>query len=268
MNEYERTEILQKAHITSPLYLLKTWEQLPKELQDVIKSDVEQGAYGGISTATTIDADKDYEGQTHEGERKEQFEYEDKKPEVSKEAMMSGDAGVNNTVNVNGKKEKIKAGEFVYTEHTEYKTKKFDANPNSFGIKYMSKDEKEEWLKKDSVDGNQSGTPKVEGQSHGQQSTSARIRDSGSGIKARDSRNPKGSVDTSQARFTPSGSGKQPEGTGADKPSKGEHNLSFTNPEYRAQEDDEEYKVQESSGSGSPKDLKIKALKLNLKKFD
>ena len=108
---------------------------------------------------------------------------------------------------------------------------------------------------KDSVDGNQSvlGTPKVEGQSHGQQSTSARIRDSGSGIKTRDPRNPKGSVDTSQVRFTPSGSGKQPEGTGADKPSKGEHNLGFSNPEHRAQEDDEEYKVQESSGSGAPK---------------
>ena len=104
---------------------------------------------------------------------------------------------------------------------------------------------------KDAVDGNQSilGNPKVEEQSHGGQSTSARIRDSGTGIREQDSRNPKGSIDTSQARFTPSGSGKQPEGTGADKPSKGEHNLGFGNPEYIG---DEEYKVHESSGSGSP----------------
>jgi len=156
MDEYERTELLQKAHVLSPRYLLKTWEELPQVLKDVIKSktkiksDVERGAYGGISTETAIDATDDYEGQTHEGTRKEQFDYEEKKPEVlhkEEGVMSSDDSGVMNEVY--GKKRKIKAGEFVYTEHSEYKTNKFNVNPNSFGIKYMTKEEQQEWAKKE-----------------------------------------------------------------------------------------------------------------------
>ena len=54
------------------------------------KSDVEQGVYGnagsrpnvGVSTATPIDAEEDYEGQSHE-DYKEQFKHEKKKPKTS-----------------------------------------------------------------------------------------------------------------------------------------------------------------------------------------
>jgi len=92
MSMEERAEVLYTVKAYSPRYLQKTWEQLPKELQSVIKSGVEQGAYGsiggrpfmGVSTQFNIDADKDYEGATHV-DFKEQFKHEEKKPEVSHE---------------------------------------------------------------------------------------------------------------------------------------------------------------------------------------
>ena len=56
------------------------------------KSDQEQGLYGtagnssnvGISTDTKIDADKEYEGESHE-DKKEEFKYEDEKPKVDQD---------------------------------------------------------------------------------------------------------------------------------------------------------------------------------------
>ena len=120
MDGTERTIALQKAKAPSPRFVAKDWNQLPKELQDVLtktgftyedgvtrdaetedhertgnfqdKSDVEDGHYGSagrsghvISTRTSFDADDDYEGQT-EDEKLEQFKHESKKPEtLSKE---------------------------------------------------------------------------------------------------------------------------------------------------------------------------------------
>jgi len=113
----ERGEVLVAIKAYSPRYLQKTWEQLPKELQDVIKSGVEQGAYGnvggrpfmGVSTQFDMDADKDYEGATHT-DFSEQFKHEHQKPKVTheghdtkKDAMTTAD-GVNPVAN--NKKEK------------------------------------------------------------------------------------------------------------------------------------------------------------------
>lgn len=117
MSMEERTEQLQLIKAYSPRYLSKSWEQLPKELQDVIKSGVEQGAYGnvggrpfmGVSTQFDMDADKDYEGATHT-DFSEQFKHEHQKPKVTheghdtkKDAMTTAD-GVNPVAN--NKKEK------------------------------------------------------------------------------------------------------------------------------------------------------------------
>lgn len=107
------------------------------------KSDVEQGVYGnvagrptnGLSTDTKVDAPKDYEGQSHDGIRSEQFKYEDKKPKVDDD-------------------HKNKAGEFVYSEHVPYKTKSFGAvgvpltQENTWGMKYATKEEVDEYLSK------------------------------------------------------------------------------------------------------------------------
>ena len=87
---------------------------------DLLKSGVEQGAYGnvggrpnmGVSTQFDIDADDDYEGATHQ-DFKEQFKHEEKKPEVSHEghnkkkgAMTTGTGGAFNAVNNNIKRKK------------------------------------------------------------------------------------------------------------------------------------------------------------------
>ena len=110
------------------------------------KSDVEQGVYGnvagrptnGLSTDTKVDAPKDYEGQSHDGIRSEQFKYEDKKPKVDDD-------------------HKNKAGEFVYSEHVPYKTKSFGAvgvpltQENTWGMKYATKEEVEAYLSKQNV---------------------------------------------------------------------------------------------------------------------
>ena len=89
MSMEERTVALHEIHAYSPRFLAKSWQQLPKELKDVMleKSNVEQGAYGsigqrpnaGINTNQEDDADDDYEGQT-EDDKKEQFKHEELKP--------------------------------------------------------------------------------------------------------------------------------------------------------------------------------------------
>ena len=64
-----------------------------------LKSNVETSVHGnagsnpnsGVSTSINHDAPEDYEGASHSGIRLEQFEYEDKKPEVKKEHLDLGD---------------------------------------------------------------------------------------------------------------------------------------------------------------------------------
>lgn len=117
-----------------------------QRLLEQLKSDVEQGVYGnvagrptnGVSTDTPIDAPNDYEGQSHDGIRSEQFKYEDKKPKVDDD-------------------HKNKAGEFVYSEHVPYKTKSLGAvgipltQENTWGMKYATKEEVDEYLSKQNV---------------------------------------------------------------------------------------------------------------------
>ncbi len=96
MTPPERVEVLQKVHAPSPRFLIKEWEQLPKELQEAIqntlKTDFEaqgQGTIAGvpyapISTGTPIKADDDYEGRSKEREAQEkvEFQHEEKKPKL------------------------------------------------------------------------------------------------------------------------------------------------------------------------------------------
>ena len=46
MDMEEKTEQLMKVHAYSPRYLSKTWDQLPKELKDVMKEDGGEGDSG------------------------------------------------------------------------------------------------------------------------------------------------------------------------------------------------------------------------------
>ena len=164
MSIEERTVELQKAHAYSPRFLSKSWDQLPRELREVLQSDQEQGAYGnagrnpnaGVSTDTPFDATSDYETKTHDSVWNKSFQYEDKKPStdkdpVKKEAdggtVTSNDDGVYNERH-DGKKEdedKKKAGEFTYSEKPSYKTKSIGVpqqQSTSWGIKYVKKGDK------------------------------------------------------------------------------------------------------------------------------
>jgi len=133
MNMEERTEQLLKVKAFSPRFLVKTWEQLPQSLKDVLKSDQEQGSYGniggrpnvGISTDTKIDAPEDYEGNSHDDIQVEnQFQHDSTTPKTDEDP------------------ETKKAGDFTYSERTDYKTKGVpDYNINTWGINY-SKDTK------------------------------------------------------------------------------------------------------------------------------
>ena len=94
MSLEERTNELQKAHAYSPMFLSKTWEDLPRELKDVLtKSNLEESTHGqiggnraGVSTKTPIEAPKDYEGESDDRDKqtKEEFKLEDEKPKVEK----------------------------------------------------------------------------------------------------------------------------------------------------------------------------------------
>ena len=88
MSMEERTVALHDIHAYSPRFLAKTWQQLPKELKDVMlkKSNVEDSHLGSagrashvIETNMDIDATKDYEGQT-EDVKLEQFKHDTLKP--------------------------------------------------------------------------------------------------------------------------------------------------------------------------------------------
>ena len=88
MTMEERTVALHEIHAYSPRFLAKSWQQLPKELKDVMlqKSNVEDSHLGSagrashvIETNMDIDATKDYEGQT-EDVKLEQFKHDTLKP--------------------------------------------------------------------------------------------------------------------------------------------------------------------------------------------
>ena len=103
MNLEERVVELQKAHAFSPRFISKTWEELPKELQEVLtKSNLEESTHGqiggnraGVSTKTPFDAEEDYEGESDDRDKqtKEEFKHEhQEKPKVEKNNGMEQEA--------------------------------------------------------------------------------------------------------------------------------------------------------------------------------
>ncbi len=137
MDLEERTDELMKIKAYSPRFLSKSWDQLPRELQDVMKSSIEDGALGntgsspttGVSTKIPFDAPKDYEGQTHETKSPdEEFLYEDKKPEVGKEKpapeVKLDDQGL------------VKAGAFVYSDNPNVYKLPPQAKQKGYGMRY------------------------------------------------------------------------------------------------------------------------------------
>ncbi len=98
MNMEEKTDVLVEAHAFSPRFLSKTWEDLPKELQDVLtKTNIEESTHGqlggnraGISTDTDVKTPEDYKGDSSE-DKKEEFKHEKKKPTVDKNNGMEED---------------------------------------------------------------------------------------------------------------------------------------------------------------------------------
>ena len=149
MSLEERTDELMKIKAYSPRFLSKTWDQLPRELKEVMKvnkSSIEDGALGntgnspttGVSTKIPFDAPKDYEGASHaEISPDTAFEYEDVKPEAGKEpqapAVKLDEQGL------------IKTGEFVYSDNPQgYKlppkptTKGYGMR---YGVKYINQEE-------------------------------------------------------------------------------------------------------------------------------
>ncbi len=137
MDLEERTNELMKIKAYSPRFLSKTWDQLPRELRDVMKSSIEDGAFGntgsspttGVSTKIPFDAPKDYEGQTHETKNPDrEFQYEDKKPEVGKEKpapeVKLDEQGL------------VKAGAFVYSDNPNVYKLPPQPKQKGYGIKY------------------------------------------------------------------------------------------------------------------------------------
>ena len=99
MTMEERTVELHKVHAYSPRFLGKAWKELPTELKEVMKSNVEQSHLGSagrgghaVETNTDFDAPDDYEGQT-EDEKKEQFKHEDKKPQTTDKSTRAARGG-------------------------------------------------------------------------------------------------------------------------------------------------------------------------------
>lgn len=148
MDLEERTNELMKIKAYSPRFLSKTWDQLPRELRDVMKSSIEDGAFGntgsspttGVSTKIPFDAPKDYEGQTHETKNPDrEFQYEDKKPEVGKEKpapeVKLDEQGL------------VKTGAFVYSDNPN--VYKLPPQPKQkgygmkYGVKYISEEDSE-----------------------------------------------------------------------------------------------------------------------------
>ncbi len=119
MSLEERTVILHKIKAYSPRFIGKSWQELPRELKEVLeKSNVEESKLGtaagspqsGVNTNQKDDATDDYEGQT-EDEKKEQFKHEvsggDSSP--AQTAITTGTTGMYNAVY--GKDGRIKGQE-------------------------------------------------------------------------------------------------------------------------------------------------------------
>jgi hypothetical protein len=112
MDMEEKTEQLMKVHAYSPRYLSKTWEQLPRELKDVMKEDGGEGDSGMLSST--------------DGRSVNNPTHNPRKPKT-------------NVSFVNA------SGEYTYSEKPEYKLKGIPEDTgNSWGIKYINKDEEEE----------------------------------------------------------------------------------------------------------------------------
>ena len=99
MTMEERTVELHKIHAYSPRFLAKSWQELPKELKDVMKSNIEQGHLGGggrsghaVETSTAFDAEEDYEGESHDT-KEEQFKHDKEKPKVTKKSSRAARGG-------------------------------------------------------------------------------------------------------------------------------------------------------------------------------
>jgi hypothetical protein len=111
MDMEEKTEQLMKVHAYSPRYLSKTWDQLPKELKDVMKEDGGEGDSGMLIST--------------DGRSVNNPTHNPRKPKT-------------NVSFVNA------SGEYTYSEKPEYKLKGIPEDTgNSWGIKYISKDEEE-----------------------------------------------------------------------------------------------------------------------------
>jgi len=111
MDMEEKTEQLQKVHAYSPRYLSKTWEQLPTELRDVLKVSRNNGAYKKNQAL----------GQSIQGN-------------VEKEGESSNTGEVGFNTRYNSKDEKDLTKSIGVPENT----------GNSWGIKYINKEDKEE----------------------------------------------------------------------------------------------------------------------------
>lgn len=89
-----------------------------------LKSNVENSVHGniggrpnvGISTSTSFDAPKDYEGFSHDGIRSEQFKYEDEKPSVGQKLSKT-------KINIDGKDKPTSLAQGTGDGGNEYNTK-------------------------------------------------------------------------------------------------------------------------------------------------
>lgn len=164
MSLEERTDVLLKVKAYSPRFLYKHWEDLPRELKDVmkevvkptIKTEHNEGVYGnvagmsniGVSTKIPIDTEEDYKG--HKIDDKEYFKYEDKKPTTKDTGMSTTGDTSNMNPTYGGKKDKKKVGEFIYTESSKYKVKGIPEQLGSYGVKYNVKAGEEKGITRDS----------------------------------------------------------------------------------------------------------------------
>ena len=186
MSGEERAELLQNAHAYSPRFIAKNWDELPRELKTVLSDK-----------ATGMEQNHD----------KDNLEKEEANHAVTGYAQTQ-----QNTLGKVAPAVGAAVGAAVGRAVGGYAGKKLAEHGEK---------------KKDSITGEQSigGRPHEEGQSHGAQSTSARITEDNKFL--RDPRHPEGDIDTRGARFAPRGHSKQPAG---EKPRKNEQNFSFMNP--------------------------------------
>ena len=155
MTPPERVEVLQKVHAPSPRFVIKQWEELPRELQEVIqdtlKTNFEAAGHGAvagnpyapIATGIPIKADDDYEGRSEDRDAQEkvEFQHEEKKPKINEDAGKETKKTVE-IINKSEEEEKNKAeeprlrGEFTYTEATKYRVKGIpETHVNTWGTR-------------------------------------------------------------------------------------------------------------------------------------